>query len=286
MPKDCYYFSHDNNARNDEKILCLMAEYGIEGYGIYWVIVEMMHEAENTELRHDTLNGIAFRFSLPITTLQGALSLAITLKLFESDGVVFWSNSLRSRKATWKEKHNKLSESGKAGMAKRWGKNNEDITSLLPPNNNKRKGKERKGNKKKEKDTLLSGFFSFWNAYPKKISKEASEKAWLKLSPSEDLLETILDAVDLQTKSEDWKKENGKYIPFPATWLNGKRWDDEVILTNEAGKRIYPLIDDFYTLPEDVQIKNREAVSARPQKEQAQLCLLLQQQAIEDSNAE
>ena len=36
------YFSHDQNARNDPKITKIRAKYGLEGYGCYFVLLEMM----------------------------------------------------------------------------------------------------------------------------------------------------------------------------------------------------------------------------------------------------
>ena len=74
-------------------------------------------------------------------------------------------------------------------------------------------------------------FEEFWSAYPKKKAKEAAKKAWLKLKPDEALGKEIIQAVTESAKTKDWLKENGKYIPFPATYLNGKRWEDE---RNEA----------------------------------------------------
>lgn len=70
-------------------------------------------------------------------------------------------------------------------------------------------------------------FEEFWKAYPKKKAKEAARKAWAKLKPDETLGKEIIQAVMESAKSKDWLKENGKYIPFPATYLNGKRWEDE-----------------------------------------------------------
>ena len=70
-------------------------------------------------------------------------------------------------------------------------------------------------------------FEAFWSAYPKKKAKEAAKKAWAKLKPDESLGKTIIQAVIESAKTKDWKKENGKYIPYPATYLNGKRWEDE-----------------------------------------------------------
>jgi hypothetical protein len=78
-------------------------------------------------------------------------------------------------------------------------------------------------------DSASNGHFDqFWSAYPKKRAKQAGVRVWLKLNPSPELIQTILTALDKHKKSEDWKKENGKFIPYPATWLNEGRWEDEI----------------------------------------------------------
>jgi hypothetical protein len=75
---------------------------------------------------------------------------------------------------------------------------------------------------------ILSGFAQFWELYPKRVGKGAAEKAWLKIKPSESLQGQICDAVRLQAGSPRFTKDNGQYIPNPATWLNERRWEDEV----------------------------------------------------------
>lgn len=71
------------------------------------------------------------------------------------------------------------------------------------------------------------GFDRFWAAYPRKVAKAAAWKAWEKLKPSGELLTTILTAVDEQRGSRQWQRDNGQYIPHPASWLNQGRWSDE-----------------------------------------------------------
>jgi predicted phage replisome organizer len=78
----------------------------------------------------------------------------------------------------------------------------------------------------KDKEDIYP-FDEFWSAYPKKKAKEAARKAWVKLKPDETLGKEIIQAVIESAKTKDWLKENGKYIPYPATYLNGKRWEDE-----------------------------------------------------------
>lgn len=71
------------------------------------------------------------------------------------------------------------------------------------------------------------GFAKFWETYPKKKSKGDAEKAFKKINPSEQLLATILAAIEQDKASSDWTKDAGQYIPYPASWLNAKGWEDE-----------------------------------------------------------
>lgn len=87
-------------------------------------------------------------------------------------------------------------------------------------------------NQSNTKELSIYPFDDFWKAYPKKKAKEAARKAWAKLKPDETLGKEIIQAVEDAKKTTDWKKENGKYIPHPATYLNGKRWEDERDETN------------------------------------------------------
>lgn len=84
------------------------------------------------------------------------------------------------------------------------------------------------------------GFESFWSTYPKKKSRADAEKAWRKLAPSPELSQRIQAAVAAQLGSEDWRKDGGKFIPYPASWLNGRRWEDEaaVVLEREAAPEV------------------------------------------------
>jgi len=77
-------------------------------------------------------------------------------------------------------------------------------------------------------------FDMFWNEYPKKKSKPDAERAFQKLNPDESLLKKILSAIERAKKSQDWLKDNGQYIPFPATWLNGRRWEDELTIEHKT----------------------------------------------------
>ncbi len=70
-------------------------------------------------------------------------------------------------------------------------------------------------------------FDIFWSIYPKKRSKGQAEKAWAKIKPNEQLMVQIMSALERATTSADWQKDGGQYIPYPATWLNAKGWEDD-----------------------------------------------------------
>jgi len=71
-------------------------------------------------------------------------------------------------------------------------------------------------------------FAEFYEAYPRKVGREEARKAFAKLAVDSDTLQQMLIAVHAQASRDDWRKDGGKYIPHPATWLSGKRWQDEL----------------------------------------------------------
>lgn len=174
--KDSYYFSHDSNARNDEKILMLRAEHGWEGYGIFWALIEMMFENEETCLSHDKVRGIALSYNIDITLLQNVIDTCIKEKLFESDGEKFWSNSLRRRKTKFLESRQKKSEAGKKGMEIRWGKPKKSVSdnSVITENNKVNKVKKNKKSKPKKK---YAEFVSMTEDEYKKLVEQHGEQA-------------------------------------------------------------------------------------------------------------
>lgn len=70
-------------------------------------------------------------------------------------------------------------------------------------------------------------FESFWQMYPNKKAKANARKAWDKLKVDGTLYTEIMKGLSLHKKSRGWIKDDGQFIPHPASWLNGKRWEDE-----------------------------------------------------------
>jgi predicted phage replisome organizer len=71
-------------------------------------------------------------------------------------------------------------------------------------------------------------FNTFWKSYPKRVGKGAAEKSFKKINPGKETLNQMLEAIEKAKKSDQWKKDGGQFIPNPATWLNQKRWEDEL----------------------------------------------------------
>jgi len=97
-------------------------------------------------------------------------------------------------------------------------------------------------------------FEKFWREYPRKQAKVDAERAFKSLNPSEDLLAVIIADISSRKQSEAWLKDKGKYIPLPATYLRGKRWEDETKKEAPNGKdRRYPE-EKLYTDPDSYRL--------------------------------
>jgi len=92
----------------------------------------------------------------------------------------------------------------------------------------KDKDKDKKGSKQQKCQKTVFGFDAFWETYPKKVNKAKAEKDWEKIKPNEILLEAILKAVSKSKESDAWIKDGGQFIPHPSSWLNGRRWEDDI----------------------------------------------------------
>jgi hypothetical protein len=67
----------------------------------------------------------------------------------------------------------------------------------------------------------------FWSAYPRKVAKASAAKAFAKINPDDALLTRMLAALTAHVASEQWRRDDGRFVPHPATWLNQRRWEDE-----------------------------------------------------------
>lgn len=113
--------------------------------------------------------------------------------------------------------------------------------------NKKKKEKENKkeveNKKEKEKEIEIENecynarandaFDRFWAAYPRKVGKADAKRSFSKLRGVK--TETLIAAIERQKQSLQWQKDNGQYIPNPATWLNQGRWEDVLRTADNKG---------------------------------------------------
>ena len=145
MKKDTYYFSHDYNARLDDKIKQLIRKHSMLGYGCYWAIIEDLYNNANA-LRLD-YDGIAFDLRI---TIEQAKSIINDFDLFVIDGDQFGSMSVERRLNERNEKSIKASQSANL----RWQKTKQDANAL-PPQSDSNAIKEKKENEIKEKENNI-----------------------------------------------------------------------------------------------------------------------------------
>jgi hypothetical protein len=74
--------------------------------------------------------------------------------------------------------------------------------------------------------TQPDGFELFYQAYPKKAAKTAAAKAF-KSAKVDGNIELVLADIRNRIASGEWKLDQKQFIPNPASYLNGRRWEDE-----------------------------------------------------------
>ena len=152
MPKDTFYFSHDYNARNDEKIKKLIRKHGMQGYGVFWAIVEELYNNANA-LQLD-YEGIAFDLRTDCDIVKSVLH---EFDLFVFNGDYFGSQSVENRI----NERNDKSQKARNSAYSRWNKDKKDANALQTQSegNAIKEIKERK--EKKENIPSEDEFLSF-----------------------------------------------------------------------------------------------------------------------------
>ena len=238
--KEAYYFSHDSNARHDPKITAMRGVYGSEGYGWYWMLIEMMRESEGYKLDMHSkyaFNAFALQLHGDSNRIEEFINDCINeFNLFDADETHFWSASLLRRMEIREQK----SEARRKAAKARWDKekqpsegNGENAQSMQMHSNADANGMQGKESKVKEsklnknkKDIYTSDFESFWNVYPRKLGKKEAFKTWnTVIKKGEDPQVIIQCAENYKTQCDRLRTET-QYIKHPKTFLNEERYKD------------------------------------------------------------
>ncbi|MEG1007546.1 MAG: DUF4373 domain-containing protein [Bacteroides sp.] len=125
------YFSHDSDARSDNKIIALRIKHEWYGYGLYWALIEKLRDSKDYALKAD-YNVLAFDLRADAVVLKSVIN-DFGLFSFTSNGEYFFSESLTARMKPLDDKKSKLSAAGKRGNEKRWKGNADATASQSPP---------------------------------------------------------------------------------------------------------------------------------------------------------
>ena len=267
MKKDAYYFPHDANARNDEKLLYIRSKYGIEGYAIYFMIAETMHESSDGKLTCALIDGLAFSNNIDITLLKNFYNDAISIGLFVSDGTKYWSDRVLRNKLEFEEKRLKKSEAGKRGMASRWSNHNDVITednSVITNDNDciteDNKGKQSKAKENKEiepEDNIYSQVIEYLNskAGTKYKPNSTKTKDLIKARQNEGfVIEDFYRAID--NKVAEWMGTDWEKFLRPETLFSNKfeGYLNQAIKGAKASQKKYMTTDDYDRILEEGDI--------------------------------
>lgn len=257
MAKDAFYFPHDSNAHQDERVLELRAEFGWEGYGIYWALIERMRDSTEYRIRRRAQKAVGMALGVDSDLFDSIIALALEVGLFAADDEHFWSPALSRRMADVEERRKKRQEAGKKGGKAKRADSDESGGNPDPPppddsdagkqslsnaqadpkqslsNAKHKKGKERKGKKggeEIEKDARAHAG-AIYDAYPLKRNKQDALKAIGKViaggrDPTELLKTTELFAAYWGERIKR-NASDKQYCPYPATWFNKGGYDDD-----------------------------------------------------------
>ena len=234
--KDAYYFPHDCNARNDPKILALRSVFGAEGYGVYWMLIEILREQPDYKLQVTKYlyHALAMQMQVQKERLQEIVEACCNefveggSPLLVNDGQSLYSSSLLRRM----ERVDTVSEARRAAARKRWEngacKGSDGDSGSTPDANAEHEQSKEKKRKEKERKSEQSitppippSPSSAVAAYLDRVNPSASVRSLEELVVYEKAMgtEVCLRAIDIGL---DNKKPTWAYIKAIL-----QRWSSE-----------------------------------------------------------
>jgi hypothetical protein len=214
MKSSTYYFSHDYNAANDTKILFLRHQLGMEGYGIYWYLIEQLANAGG-KLPLELIPVLAMQMHCTDVKVNGVL---MNFDLFTIESGEFWSHRLQEHL----ELRLKLSQSGKAGANNRW-KNGGAIGGAIGEGN----AKERKEKEIKVNINLIEDIQTFKSELGDEYDNFIMY--WTEPNKNGKLRYELEKFFDIKRRVNTWLQNKNKYgnsKDTDATAASRKRMDD------------------------------------------------------------
>jgi hypothetical protein len=120
MEKDSFWFTHDANSADDYKCMLLIDQLGLEGYGIFWVLVEKLRSEHGYKLPLQIVPSLAKRYN---TSTEKVMTTIKNYNLFQiENGEFFYSPSLINRMTVWENSKEARRQRALKGAGERWGK--------------------------------------------------------------------------------------------------------------------------------------------------------------------
>ena len=202
------------------------AQLSLTEHGAYALLLDHYYAIEQP-LIEDVV--VAYRICSALTTGEQEAVEAVLTQFFPVNG-----DGCRHNARADKELERRQAISARRSAAGvRGGKANAKQTpsKRVALANTKNKEQREKENRDKKQTTNMqarAAFAAWWALYPKKIGRAPTEKAWLKNWPAILSDAEASEKLTAQIASEQWTKEDGKYIPNPLTYINQRRWEDDI----------------------------------------------------------
>lgn len=209
------WFSHDTSMRDSLKVKTIRTKFGLEWYAVFVMTLEVLADAENFQLEDNDfqVEMLAGDFRLDPEKLKEFLTYFKSIWILQSKNWKIFSEHLIERMTPLLSKRENMRQ-------KHQDKTTAWSDEASPPEPPKEASKPPKKELMTDED-----FESFWKIYPKKLERAKSIEKFKKIERS--MLDTILEAVKLQKNTASWKKQDGQFVPYPTTWLNWQRWNDD-----------------------------------------------------------
>ncbi len=175
------YFSHDANALTDIKISAMRSDYGLEGYGLYWAIIEKLRNEDTYKLplEKNTYRAIKIETGTTIDVEKFIKDCIEEFKetdngngLFNTNGKYFWSESLLKRMTKMEEVSAKRKKAGQRGAQGRWGNKQQEVKKTK-----KRKIKNIIAKNSKSMANAIKYYGKCYKNYGKSIAKNGKIKS-------------------------------------------------------------------------------------------------------------
>jgi hypothetical protein len=205
------YFLHDSNSFNDEKITELYLEYGYEGLGLFYTILEKL------ALQEKPIKTKVLKHQLNVgKKLDKIWQFIEKIDLISSNNGETFNKQLLN----FSQKY-QVSKEKNAKRISEW-RENQLLSENVTRSEHVRNAPKVKESKVKE-NKQSENFEIFWNKYNKKVDRSKTEIAWSKLKESE--VEKILESVEQYVLANP----DVQYRKNPLTYLNGKCFNDELV---------------------------------------------------------